>query len=187
MTVKEVLEISAKQLGEQDALLLFCDKAPENTEYAEQTVKLLKQCYDLVTDEIACEFLPLKTTQRFNVNNNKILFSTFSKVPLKIVCITDENLNKCAYKVINDYLSVQNGVVEVTYEYRPEVQTLTEYANFVNGVIGAYVLCFGINAEFCFARGRYGESEKWREKFLSGIKNRIANKSAIKIPSRSWY
>lgn len=186
MTVKEILKISAEQLGEQDAVDLILDKAPENGEYANLTLKLLKQCYDLITDEIACEFLPLKTTEIFNVTNGKIAFSQFVKHPLKIISITDENGNKCAYKFVNDYLSVPNGIIKVSFEYRPEIQKETDEAVYYSTPIGAYTLCFGINAEFCFARGRYGESEKWREKFINAIKNRIAQKQSLKIPSRRW-
>lgn len=186
MTVKDVLKISAEQLCEQDALAIINDKAPENIEYANQTLKLLKQCYDLISDELACEFYPLKTSEEFVVTDNKIPYSAFSKTPLRILSVTDDKNNKCPYKLVNDYLSLENGKRKVKYEYRPQIQDESENALFVDGKIGVFVMCFGINAEFCFARGRYGESEKWREKFLSGIKNRIANKSCIKLLPRRW-
>jgi len=187
MTVKDIMLLSATALGEQDACLFLEGKAPSDSDYALETVNLLKRCYDMVTDEIACEFLPLTASERFTVVNGKIAFSSFKKHPIKIISVCDLRGKKCAYKLINDYLSVANGDVVVNYEYRPYLQNESDSALFADTVIGEYVLTHGINAEFCFARGRYGESQKWRDKFISGVTGRINKKSNLKISARSWF
>lgn len=187
MTVKQILNHTAEVLGEEDVCLLLNDKAPSNSEYATNTAKLLKRCLDVITDEIACEFYPLKALQTFEVTEGKIYYKDFDFIPIKIVEVRDEKNEKCAYKLISDHFTVENGRKTVVYDYRPSVQAEEDEAVFSNSIIGEHVLCWGMAAEFCFARGRYTESEKWREKFLSGLQSRIAERQSKSIPKRRWY
>lgn len=187
MTVKEILNQTANLLGEEDACLLLSDKAPQNSEYAIQTVKLLKRALDVITDEIACEFYPLKAVQTFSVSNEKIYYSDFLSTPIKIVEVLGKNNEKCPYKLISDHLTTTNGERTVIYHYKPKSQSDGEQAHFSNSIIGENILCWGMAAEFCFARGRYTESEKWREKFLNGLSSRIFEREVKRIPERRWF
>ena len=187
MTVKELINYTAKLLEEEDVCMLLSDKAPKNSEYASSTLELLKRCLDVITDEIACEFYPVKAIQTFNVTDQKIYYKDFSSVPIKILEVRGENNEKCPYRLISDHFTVSNGKKSVLYEYKPKPQDFNEDALFSNSVIGENVLSWGMASEFCFARGRYSESEKWREKFLSGLQSRIFERETKRIPQRRWY
>lgn len=187
MTVKEILNHTANLLGEDEVCSLLSEKAPENSEYATQTLKLLKRSLDVITDEIACEFYPLKAMQTFEVNSGKIYYSDFLSTPIKIVEVVDKNNQKCPYKLVSDHLTTTNGERTVTYEYKPKPQSDDEEALFSNSIIGENILCWGMCAEFCFARGRYAESERWREKFLTGLSSRIFEREVKRIPQRRWF
>ena len=109
MTVKELINYTAKLLEEEDVCMLLSDKAPKNSEYASSTLELLKRCLDVITDEIACEFYPVKAIQTFNVTDQKIYYKDFSSVPIKILEVRGENNEKCPYRLISDHFTVLNG------------------------------------------------------------------------------
>ncbi|MBQ7407812.1 MAG: hypothetical protein IJW13_00845 [Clostridia bacterium] len=188
MTIKEVLTLAANMLGEDEVVKLNEDKAVENVDYATQTLNLLKECYDVVTDELATEYCPVLASEDFNVSNKKILFSNFTKQPVKIICVKDEFNNKLAYKLINDYIQINsNGKITVEYHYRPAVCNFNDNALFANYVIGPYVLCYGILAEFCLQKGRLGECATWQDKYMKGIRGKTAKKGSYVMPARRWY
>ena len=115
MTVKELINYTAKLLEEEDVCMLLSDKAPKNSEYASSTLELLKRCLDVITDEIACEFYPVKAIQTFNVTDQKIYYKDFSSVPIKILEVRGENNEKCPYRLISDHFTVSNGKKTVLY------------------------------------------------------------------------
>lgn len=122
MTVKEVLGNAARLVGEKDVSEFLSDGIPDDRAYAEESATLLKHCYDLVVDELACEYLPVVRAESFDVSDGKIPFREFSERPIAIVCVKDESGNKLAYKTIIDCLEVNARKVLITYEFRPKAQ-----------------------------------------------------------------
>ena len=82
MTVKEVLGNAARLVGEKDVSDFLSDAVPDDRAYAEESATLLKHCYDVVVDELACEYLPLKKTESFDVSGGKIPFCDFSETAI---------------------------------------------------------------------------------------------------------
>lgn len=187
VTVKEIIVLAAEMAGESEAVKFNDGKAPENSEYAENTTKLFKRCFDVVTDELAAEYYPLKDSQKFFAKGGKVAFSDFEKTPLSILNVSDENGKKCAYKFVNDYLSVKKeGKITVEYTYRPKPCNMEDRAVYSESIIGPHVLCYGILSEFFMRRGNFSESEVWHNKYISGIKGRIAERRKLKISARRW-
>ena len=186
MTVKKVMEIAADLLGEKDVKKYLTGKVPDDLNYCAETAELLKRCYDIITDELACEFLPVCFTETVECADGKAYYSDFSKVPLKIVSVTDENGNKCRYKLFIDYLETTCGKKNITYRYRPEIQSEDDEAIYASKSIGEFALAYGIAAEYCMHRGRTAESAEWGEKYYRSVKGRIAERRNLKIPARRW-
>ncbi len=187
MTVKNVLKITADLLGEKDVKDYLSGNVPDDSEYCKTTTALLKRCYDMVTDELACEYAPILYSEQLESKNGKIAYSAFTKNPLKILSVKDENGKKCCYKPFIDYLEVADGLKSVVYEYRPKIQTEDEEAIFSNYKTGEYTLIYGIAAEFCLERGRVNESEIWSNKYYQGLKGRLSERRNLKIPARRWF
>ena len=141
----------------------------------------------MVTDELACEYAPILYSEQLESKNGKIAYSAFTKNPLKILSVKDENGKKCCYKSFIDYLEVADGLKSVVYEYRPKIQTEDEEAIFSNYKTGEYTLIYGIAAEFCLERGRVNESEIWSNKYYQGLKGRLSERRNLKIPARRWF
>ena len=186
MTVKEVLGNAARLIGERDVFDFLSDGVPDDRAYAEESAELLKRCYDIVVDELACEYLPLKKTEEFVVTDGKIPFRDFSEKPISIDRVSDENGNKLAYSTIIDHLEVNAAKVSITYGFRPESQKLTDEAYYADGIIGEHVLSYGIAAEYCLERGRISDAEIWNAKYANALKARLAEKRRLKIKVGKW-
>ena len=186
MTVKNVLCEAAKLLGESDVVNYLSDKIPDDAAYCEETETALKHCYDVVIDEIACEYMPLIYNEKLSAKSGTIDYSDFSKTPVRIKKVCDENSNKLPYRSFIDHLAVNCDYASVTYEYKPETQNGSDEAYYSNGIIGVYVLSYGIAAEFCTERGRIADAEVWNGKFASAMRARVAEKGRLKIKNRNW-
>ena len=187
MTVKEILILTAKLLGEKQIVNLLTKQTCDDLQSVTEDKEMLLSCYNATTEELALEYLPLEFCEQFNgVSDNKIYFSNFLKKPLKIVSVCDLNDNKVPYKLINDYILVEKKSVKVTYEYRPEMQGEDDIAIFSDNIIGPFTLCYGIASLYCLQKGRHSDAEGFFERYFSAIKSRIAEKRKIIIPARSW-
>lgn len=186
MTVKEMLGNAARLVGEKDVSDFLSDAVPDDRAYAEESATLLKHCYDVVVDELACEYLPLKKTESFDVSGGKIPFCDFSEKPIAIDCVKDGNGNKLAYSTIIDCLEVNARKVSVTYGFKPKPQDLADEAYYADGIIGEHVLSYGIAAEYCLERGRLSDAEIWNAKYAGALKARLAEKRRLKIKVGKW-
>lgn len=186
MTVAEVLYTASKLLGENDLASFLSGKIPDDAAYCEETAALLKDCYDRVVDEMACEYYPLLKCEKLQATDGKIFYSDFSEKPVRIVDVKDKNGKKATYRALIDRLAVNEGEVEVVYEYKIGKQKLTDAVVYADGVIGEYVLAYGIAAEFCFQRGRTQDADIWNEKYSYALRARLADKRRLKIKARKF-
>lgn len=187
MTVKEILILTAKLLGEKQIVNLLTKQTCDDLESVSEDKEMLLSCYNATTEELALEYLPLEFCEEFNgIKDGKIYFSSFTKKPLRIVSVCDVNDNKVSYKIVNDSIEVDKKSVKITYEYRPQMQTEDEEAVFSDNIIGPFTLCYGIASLYCLQKGRHSDAEGFFERYFSAIKSRIAEKRKIIIPARSW-
>ncbi|MBQ3571956.1 MAG: hypothetical protein IJA15_03920 [Clostridia bacterium] len=187
MTVKEVIKLTAETVGEDDVVSYLEGKECFDIDYAKKVVNLLIKCYNLITDEIACEYFPQKQRQDFNnITDKKIPLSSLNKTPLRILRVFAKNGQKLGYKLINDYIEVNNSDVTVEYLFKIPKATEDDEAYFASTVIGPYVLAYGIASQYLMERGRIKESEIYNEKYMQALRGRLAERSSLKIPQRRW-
>jgi len=186
MTIKGLLGIAAEMLGEKDVSGYLEGNVPDDSAYCEDTTALLKRCYDVVADELACEYFPLKKTECFDATDGQIEYSDFSEKPVGIESVCDEKGNKLPYKAVIDRLNVYGHKVFVTYRFKPRIKALDDDADFADGVIGEYAICYGIATEFCIERGRLSDAELWNGKYDRALRGRLAERRKLKIRARKW-
>ena len=186
MTVKEVLCEAAKLVGESDVYNYLSDKIPDDTAYCEEGAELIKHCYDVIIDELACEYLPLKDKCAFAATDGKVMYSSFVKKPVRINFVYDENGKKLPYKAFIDHLSVTADKVIIEYDFKPGVQNITDEAFYADGIIGEHVLAYGVATEYCTERGRITDAEIWASKYNAALKARLAEKRQLKIKAGRW-
>ena len=187
MTVKEIIKLSAEMAGESEVVNLLSDGAPNDITYAKKVKDLLLRCNNLIIEEIATEYFPQKHLEKITaVEDGKIYFSMLSKSPFKILRVFAPNGQKVPYKLVNDYILVNRDSVSVEYLYRIPAEKEDDESYFSNTQIGPYVLAYGICAQYLTERGRISESEIFQEKYMNGLRGRLASKGNIQIPKRRW-
>lgn len=168
MTVKDVI-IGAAQILDETALCsaLTDENATLTDENAEKKNKLLK-CFNDVLFEIAAEYCPLAEEEESDAG--KILFSSFSKAPLKIKCVFcgDESIG---FRLGTNYIETEKraGKVNVVYEYVPEEKTETMAFDYEKTPYGKTVFCYGIAAEYCLITGRISDAANWESRFKNAL------------------
>jgi hypothetical protein len=173
--------------GEEQLVAFYNQEGVEDVATCEGSANLMLRCYNMIIEEIALEYLPLRFKEKIQANNGKIYFSELSKKPLRIMQVFNENNEKVPYKFVNDYLAVSNGSFTVEYAYRAEVATAESDCVYEETVIGPYAIAYGMLSQYLLERGRVSESNIYQEKYLSAVRARIAQRSNIKLPARGWF
>lgn len=185
MTVKDVMIICAKLL-KNDELTEYLVSNGEYDFDLEKERECYLRAYNLIAEELTCEYFPLVAQERFTPVNGKIKTSAFNKVPLKIknVISADSGL-PVKYRYINDCIAVGDGDVIVFYEHCAD--EASESKTFpLEPVPGKYVVAFGMAAEICYENGLAGEASVWKSKYDSAIRGRAAERRKLIIKQRKW-
>ncbi len=186
MIVKDILKMTAEMAGENQTVLYFEEKGVDDLAFCEENARLLLRCYNLIVEELALEYLPLKREEEVTVKEGKIYFSNLDFIPLRIISVRLKNGRKVPYRFVNDYLEVENGDLIIEYNYRLKPALEDDEVAYCNTVIGPYALIYGILSQYLLEKGRVSESNLYQEKYLSAIRARIAEKRPLKIPGRRW-
>ena len=186
MIVKDILKITAEMAGENQTVLYFDEKGVDDLAFCEENARLLLRCYNLIVEELALEYLPLKREEEVVSKQGKIYFSDLEFRPLRILNVRRKNGQKVPYKLVNDYLEVSNGEFIIEYNYRLEPAVEDDEVVYSDTVIGPYTLVYGMLSQYLLEKGRLSESDIYQDKYLSAIRARIAEKRQLKIPGRRW-
>ena len=187
MKVKEILNMTAEMAGEAQLVAYYNQKGVDDLSACEENARLMLRCYNMITEELALEYLPLKVKEKVEVSNKKIYFSSLANQPLRIIGVYTENGKKATYKLINDYLELENGSFIIEYNYRAEPANSEDDCVYDETVIGPYTIAYGMLSQYLLERGRVSESNIYQEKYLSAVRARIAQRSNIKLPARGWF
>lgn len=182
MTVKDIVMLAATQLGiAQDVQDVIDEKSGADT----KVVSLLVECFNIVENELALDYLPLYAEDEVTSDTGKIEFSTLSQAAVRILRVEDKWGNSLPFKLFPAYLVTQPETVKITYTYTPKKKTIagdSDYTLFASERLFSY----GIAAEYCMAMGLYEESAVWDKKYKEGIEAARNGGKNARIASRRW-
>lgn len=182
MTVKEVAALAAANLGREDLAALVSSAGETVTDG--ELVSLLR-AYNLVENEIALDYFPLKKTEFLTPENGKLYYARFSSCPVTVHRITAAGrvLN---YELFPDHVRIDcDGEVEALYSYAPARKSYADDSEFSNG-ISARLMSFGVACEFCLTQGLYEEAAAWECKFRDALRSAGILRRTLALRSRRW-
>ena len=142
MTVKEVIEKSADLLG--------IELTDENTER-------LLHSYNLVENELAMDYFPLRSVDKVLVKDNKIKYSELSKQAWRIIKVLDFQNDEVKFRLYPEYIELKknyNGhYFFVRYNYVPKEKLIDDNCEY-----NAYkedLIKYGVCAEYCLVNGDF--------------------------------
>ena len=182
MLVKDVIKL-ASDFTENETLSAKIEKGTELSDDENQVANELEKCFNLVNNEIASEFVPIKKIEQVEVSNGKILFSAFSSKPFKILYVKNSLGRKIKYKVFSDYIFALCKKAIVCYSTLPENLTINdEFETFLPERIYAY----GVAREYYFLKTKFDDADIWEERFKNSLEILCRKSSCHRLPRRRW-
>ena len=170
MKVKNVIKKAAELLGNEDDLLNYLNGVGEQ---GEKAAELILNCYNLIENELALDYLPLIKEETFSANNARIVDSSFSSSVVRIIEVRNAQGEKIPFRLFASYMSVDVSSVTVRYAYTPTEKSMSGECECAIGV-SERLMAFGIASEYCAALGLYEEASVWDKKYKEGIEAAIA-------------
>ncbi len=180
MLVKEVIKLAAANLGRDDLV-----KATDSLTQPTGELLSLLRCYNLIENEIALEYLPLKMEESLLVSNGTLPFMAFLFAPVEILHVTADGreLDFASYhdKIVLDY----HGRVQVQYAYSPEEKGWDNEGAF-GAKVSSRLLSFGVACEFCLSRGLFSEASVWQKRYQDALRAASFSHKKRCVRSRRW-
>ena len=157
MTVRKVIELSAELLG---------------VELTEENTATLLDCYNLVENELAMDYFPLRTVDKVLIKENKIKYADLQRKARRIMGVHDCDNHELKYKLYPTYIAFpkkDNGQnCFVRYCYVPQEKTIDGISEFDEGLFKD-ILKYGVCAEYCLLQGDFEQAGLWTEKYKKAI------------------
>ena len=182
MLVKDIIKLACNFTENEE----IASKIEENAVLGDDeslVVESLINCFNLVNNEIASEYLPYIKSERMQTNNFKIFFTDFSYDLCEIISIKDKNGRSLKFKIIDNYVMVFAKEVDVIYSVIP--QNMTINSSF-DSLIPARVFAYGIAREYYFIQTLFDDADIWENRLKNSLQVLVRKKSEIKMPRRRW-
>lgn len=187
MTVKEVIALAADNLGRED----LAESLSSLTGEPEGELKALVRCYNLVENEVALDYCPLKAEEKLTPIDGKVAFSALSHAPVDVYSVKNALGATVAFEIYPAYLSLPAGTeqVMVSYAYAPAAKTAEQTCE-VSEKVSARLLSFGVACEFSLSCARYQEAALWDKRFRDALRAaevyRRRPSARLGIRARRW-
>lgn len=127
----------------------------------DSTKEELLECFNLVENELALDYLPLYATH--SCNDQVVHYDEFEYVPVRII------LCNCRFKIYPTYIEAKENITEVQYVYLPKKKELHDECSYNKEVLNCLVA--GIISEYLNSQGFYDEGYAWGRKYKKEIQN----------------
>ncbi len=187
MKVRNVISLAAANLGREDLVARVEDCAAEP--FGE--LASLLRCYNLVENEVALDYFPLKTEENFAAEQfasaGVLPYREFSFAPVEILSVKGESGLPLSYTGSPAELLFPKNArrLHISYTYSPKEKEWGDDVE-VSAQVSARLLSYGVCCEFCLANGQYGEAATWEKKFRDALRAANVRHKKLTVRSRRW-
>ncbi len=184
MTVREILTLVCEFVGEKELFVKLKQKAALS-EREQEKVDCMVDCFNLVRQEIASDYLPFLTKEEIQVENSILHFSKLSKVIINVHQVKNRFGINLRYKVFPDFIEICGNAKSITYSYLPEDAAIDDEIEMQNGLT-ARVFAYGVASEFLLVDGLGEDAEIWEERFKESLFILGRKRGGLVMPKRNW-
>ena len=189
MTIKQILKTASVYLGREDLIKYLDGELSDINEDVlnelKSEVDILTKCANLIINQLATEYLPVKSTDIVKSTNGQILYTSFPLDPLDVLAVYDVYDNKLEFKLLPFYVKTKPDAVKVEYTYLPPEYTLDETIAYDEKLIPMRVIAYGVTAEYSLISGRFDEASIWDRRYKNSVLNLTLPKNTF-IKGRYW-
>lgn len=160
MKAREIIQLSAELLG---------------IELTEENTDLLLHCYNLVENELAMDYIPLRAVDKVFIAENKIKYADLKNKPYRILdiqSVLEHQNEEIKYKLFPEYIELAknyNGhCLYIRYNYIPKEKGVQDNCDY--GLMLKDTLKYGICSEYCLMQGDYEQGAVWGNKYKNAVK-----------------
>lgn len=180
--VNDTIIAAALELGIADKVQLFLEQGDESGEEAAQQ---LLHCFNIIENELALDYLPLKAETEVESPTGVIAYSDLPKNVVRVLKVQDQWGNDVPFKIYPEYLQAQSGTFKVAYAYTPEEKTLGGESDFTL-FASVRLFAYGMASEYALMNGLYEEAAVWEKKYKDAIKRTYRLNVGKTLRSRRW-
>lgn len=149
------------------------------------TDKLLIRCANSCLDEIASEYLPLKTEKEVYSTNGQIPYSLLGEAIYDVIGVSKDGA-KVKYELMPSYIKVdKDGRYTVRFCTRPpELLPDDDLPIWLH--LSPRIVAYGTAAEYLLFSGFYEEAVTWDQRFKDAIARAAYGGGEKRIKLRRW-
>ncbi len=153
---------------------------------AAEEINLLLRCVNSVLHEIACDYIPLKKTEKLKSADFRIYYRDFSENIIDIYSVK-YNGSSVAFKRFHDCILVPlEAGFAIEYSYAPLKGTLETKLPWEDARLGERIIGYGAACEYSLLTGNTDEAAMWDKRFKDALFKASVPKSEMKIKARKW-
>ena len=189
MKVKEILKNVCVYLGKEELLqsAFFEDGGSELTELQSQELNKMLKCLNLVTNEIATDYLPIIKQKEVTLTGGEINVFDIDENIHEIKSIKNKFGKNLRYKYLAGKIICLATNVVVEYSIHPEEMELDGEAESFGGRLSARVLAYGVASECCYLDMIYDDASVWENRFKNALFVNSRKKGEITLKKRGWF
>jgi len=185
MTVRDILKLVCEFVGERElATKLKIDQ--EFSAREQEKLNLMVNCFNLVNQEIASDYLPFLTKEEIDVDNSTLNFSNLQKVVINIYEIKNRFGMNLKFKVFSNYVEIYGRAKSIVYSYLPNDMSIDDEVEMLNG-LSARIYAYGVASEYLLVDGISEDAEIWEERFKESLFVLSRKRGEHLMPRRSWF
>lgn len=185
MTVKDVLLLASQFVGEKE----LCAKLKAQgsfTDKEQQKIDLMVDCFNLVNQEIASDYLPFLTKEQIDVDNSTLLFSKLSKPMIHVYEIKNRFGMNLKFKLFSNFVEIEGKAKTVVYSYLPSDLTLESEIECPSQ-LSARIYAYGVASEYLLIDGISEDATTWEERYKESLFMLTRKRGEHIMPKRSWF
>ncbi len=183
-TVKNVVRLAARMIGVEEVADGYFNGS--GLEEGARIVQGLVNCFNLVENELAVDYLPLVCEETLSTNEQGIIeYAQLSKKIARVISVRDEWGNLANEKRMPTHLKLLPGKYVVRYAALPTEKTAEEFCEYEAGV-SERLLAYGVAAEYCLHKGLYAEHAAWDKKYREALAAACKSRKGVQLKERAW-
>ncbi len=187
MKLKEAVYYAAMFMQLDNVCAALENSGGETDEETEKEIDRLVRCANLVLNEAASDYLPLKTTETVRAGDGLFVkYTELSKPIIDLFSVTDKSGRNVKIKQYFDRMIFPyEGEFDVTYSYAPAPVKLDDELPYTER-LGARAVAYGTASEYAIISGMTDEAVLWDKRFKDALGLSSAVKRELRLPKRRW-
>lgn len=177
MTVNDIIKKAAVLLNLKNVSDYLCGEVNDADEETLGTVSKMTNLTNLVLNELAVSYVPMKTTERKTVSDGKVLFSSLSKTPYKILGVFDTYGEKVFYTLCPTCIKTKENEVDILYSYVPSSYGLSDVVGYSENELSSRLIAYAVIAEYMLTVSAFDEAITWRKRFTLELEESLCPSS----------